>query len=384
MRPEAVRSNRSGRLVRAVGGYLAFVPNPLPPTIKWSQHLISKLSDADWALGRLSGLGRLLPNPHLLIRPFLRKEAISSSRIEGTRASLQSLYAYEAIQLPLIEHEPVNDLVEVHNYVRALEYGLEKLQELPVNLRLIREMHAILMEGARGERKSPGEFRRTQNWIGPPGCQLDEAHFVPCPPDRLPGLLDDLEKFIHSGREIPPLARLAMIHYQFEAIHPFLDGNGRIGRLLITLLLCAWELLEQPLLYLSAYFDTHRDEYYDHLEHVSTDGAWEEWLSFFLTAVSFQARDAIDRAVSLTDLHEQYKKKLLATSVPGKMLALVDMIFESPVITIKQTRERLGISHTTAQSYISRLQEIGVLVETTGRRRNRLFMAPEIIRLIGD
>lgn len=287
MKIEAFVNSPAGRLVRAGQGeaaYWAFVPHPLPPAIVWNTELASRLSAADRALGELAGLGRSLPNPHLLIGPFLRREAVLSSRIEGTQADLPHLYAYEAGQLVLPGFEPSPseaDVREVINYVHALEFGLQRVQELPVSLRLLREVHQILMQGVRGESATPGEFRRTQNWIGAPGCTLNEAHFVPPPPDELLPALDAFEKYIHSGEETPLLLRLAFLHYQFEAIHPFIDGNGRIGRLLISLLLVNWELLPLPLLYLSAWFEKHRQQYYHHLLQVSVAGAWLQWIHFF-------------------------------------------------------------------------------------------------------
>ena len=252
------------------------MPHPLPPELPFDAGLVNTLSDADRALGELAGLGRTLPNPQLLIAPFIRREAVLSSRIEGTQTDLTDLYAYEAGQLPLFAGlkmvPPESDVKEVTNYVRAMEYGLERLQTLPVSLRLIRELHGILMEGVRGDRATPGEFRRSQNWIGRPGCTLNEAEFVPPPVPEMHEALDAFEKYLHAGNTYPPLVRLAFIHYQFETIHPFLDGNGRIGRLLVTLLLVTWNLLPLPLLYLSAFFEQHRQAYYDLLRVVSEKG----------------------------------------------------------------------------------------------------------------
>jgi len=253
---ERFTRSHAGRLVKVGQGeaaYFAFVPHPLPPSLSWTSDLVNHLSAADRALGELGGLGRSLPNPHLLISPFLRREAVLSSRIEGTQSDLPHLYAYEAGQLALPGFEPPPseaDVREVVNYVEALEYGLKRIQELPVSLRLLRELHECLLKGVRGETATPGEFRHTQNWIGAPGCTLNEAQFVPPPPEELLPALDAFEKYIHSEDETPPLIRLAFLHYQFEAIHPFVDGNGRIGRLLISLLLVHWGLLPFPLLYL--------------------------------------------------------------------------------------------------------------------------------------
>ncbi len=264
-------ADQAGRLITAPQGYWAFVPNPLPPSVNLTWDLVGKISEADRALSELAGVARTLPNPHLLIGPFIRREAVLSSRIEGTQASLSDLFFFEASGT-IDPQTP--DVREVSNYVKALEHGLARLKKLPVSLRLIREMHEQLMGGARGDHLTPGEFRRSQNWIGPPGCTLMDAVYVPPPEDEMTEALDHLEKYLHSASSLPPLVRLALIHYQFEAIHPFLDGNGRIGRLLLTLLLCAEGLLPHPLLYLSAYFERHRQEYYRLLLAVSQSGHW--------------------------------------------------------------------------------------------------------------
>ena len=241
------KNSPSGKLIRATGGYWAYVPNSLPPRLEWDTALVSRISKADLAVGTLSGLGETLPNPHLLIYPFIRREAVLSSRIEGTQSSLSDLLLFEATQV-----EKRGDVKEVQNYVRAMEYGLKRLNELPLSLRFIRELHSILMEGVRGEHATPGEFRQSQNWIGPAGATLNEATFVPPPVPEMSECLNQLENFLHSDTELPPLVQAAMVHYQFETIHPFLDGNGRIGRLLVTLLLCQRNVLSKPLLYLSA------------------------------------------------------------------------------------------------------------------------------------
>lgn len=376
------RNSPAGHVVRARGGYWAFMPNPLPPPLTWAPELVATLSEADRALGELAGLGRSLPNPHLLIRPFVRREAVLSSRIEGTQASLSDLYAYEAVQLALFEGPP--DVREVYNYVRALEYGLERLQDLPLSLRLIREIHARLMEGARGEHQTPGEFRRSQNWIGPPGCTLNDAPFVPPPVPEMHEALDAFEKFLHTPSSLPPLVRLGLIHYQFEAIHPFLDGNGRIGRLLITLLLCAWDLLPEPLLYLSAYFEAHRQRYYDLLLAVSQQGAWEEWLTFFLRGVAVQARDAVIRARRLQDLRERYREQFQTARAAARLLQVVDLLFAQPVLTIGRVAEALGVSFPAARQYVSQLEQVGLLHEITGQARNRVYQADEVLRTIEE
>jgi len=255
-------NGKSGQLVQTSRGYLAYVPNPLEPKIELTLSIVKELSAADRALSELAGIARTLPDPHILIGPFLRREAVLSSRIEGTQASYSDLLFFEAARL---REKEVPDVREVSNYVKAAEYGLARLSTLPISLRLIREMHQRLMTGVRGEIQTPGEFRRSQNWIGPAGCTLSDATYVPPPVEEMENALDGFEKYLHAPSEMPALIRLALIHYQFESIHPFLDGNGRVGRLLVTLLLCAEKLLPQPLLYLSAYFERYRDDYYQHL-----------------------------------------------------------------------------------------------------------------------
>ena len=382
MDPNAFQDSPAGKLIRSPRGYWAFLPNPLPPDLPWITELVNALSLADRALGELAGLGRALPNPHLLIRPLMRREAVLSSRIEGTRASLSDLYAYEAIQLSFFDSPP--DVGEVHNYVRALEYGLDRLETLPLSLRLIREMHAHLMEGVRGEHQTPGEFRRSQNWIGLPGCTLDDATYVPPPVDQMQQALDALEKYLHSSSDLPPLVRLGLIHYQFEAIHPFLDGNGRIGRLLITLLLCTWELLPQPLLYLSPYFEAHRQAYYDQLLAASCAGAWDAWLIFFLQGVVAQSQDAIIRARRLQTLRSEYRRQFQTERAAARLLQVVDLLFDRPILTTNRIKDLMEVDFSTAQRYVDRLEQAGVLQEITGRARNRIYRANEVMTIIED
>lgn len=382
MNPRDFHKSSPGRVLRAPTGYWAFVPHPLPPALSWTPELVTLLSEADRALGELAGLGRSLPNPHLLIRPLVRREAVLSSRIEGTQASLSDLYAYEAAQLPLFE--PPSDVREVYNYVRALEYGLERLRTLPLSLRLIREIHARLMEGVRGEHQTPGEFRCSQNWVGPPGCTLNEATFVPPPLAEMRKALDAFERFLYAPSPLPPLVRLGLIHYQFETIHPFLDGNGRIGRVLITLLLCAWNLMPEPLLYMSAYFETHRQTYYDLLLAVSRDGAWQDWLTFFLRGVAAQARDGVTRSERLQDLREQYRQQVQAERAAARLLQAVDLLFARPVVTVRDVETALGVNFSTAQRYVNRLERAGLLREITGQTRNRVYRADEILRMLEE
>jgi Fic family protein len=357
-------------------GYWTFIPAPLPPEIEWTTPLILALSDADRELSKLATLAGNFLFPRLLTQPFMRREAVLSSRIEGTRASLVDLYNYESAQLSFLE--PTNDVREVHNYVLALDYGLERLETLPVSLRLIREIHARLMEGVRGGNLTPGKFRKTQNWIGPAGSTIETATYVPPPMDEMHNALNELGKFIHADTEIPTLTRAGMIHYQFEAIHPFLDGNGRVGRLIIMLLFHEWNTLSQPLLNLSAYFERHRQEYYDHLLAVSQRGKWEEWLRFFLRGISLQAQDSVFRMTSLQGIRTKYEALVQADRNSARMAAVVDFVFSRPILTIKQLENGLDMPYMAAKRYVEKLVDAGVLQETTGYARNRVFQANEI------
>ena len=380
MKPNEFRDSKVGRAIRTRTGYWAFIPARLPPAIDWSMPLLSVLSDADRDLSRLTALAGNFPFPRLLTQPFMRREAVLSSRIEGTRASLTDLYHYESAQLTFLE--PNDDVREVHNYVRALDYGLERNQSLPVSLRLIREIHARLMEGVRGGNLTPGKFRRTQNWIGPAGSTLATAAYVPPPVDEMQNALSDLEKFIHADMELPALARAGMIHYQFEAIHPFLDGNGRMGRLIIILLLHEWDILSQPLLNLSAYFEQYRQEYYDHLLAVSQRGEWEEWLRFFLRGISAQAQDSILRMTRLQGIRTRYEAIVQADRNSVRMAAVIDFIFSRPILNLRQMETALDITYVAAKRYVDKLVEAGILRETTGFARNRVFQADEIFRAL--
>lgn len=379
--PSEFTSAASGRVIRTDQGYFAFVPSPLEPEIRLDIELVGTLSAADRAVSELAGIARTLPNPHLLIRPFLRREAVLSSRIEGTQASLSDLLFFEAASL---RENEVPDVREVANYVRALDHGLARLNELPLSLRLIREMHERLLAGVRGGEQTPGEFRRSQNWIGPPGSNLVDATFVPPPVSEMEHALYSLEQYIHLQSRLPSLIRLALIHYQFEAIHPFLDGNGRIGRLMVTLLLCTEGVLPQPLLYLSAFFERHRNDYYDHLLAVSQRGQWTNWIKFFLRAVTVQSRDAIERSDRLLTLWQAYRERLQAARASALLLQLVDNLFQLPVTTNALAVEQLSVTPRSAQLNIEKLVEAGVLRETTGNRRNRVYVADEIIGITGS
>ncbi|PYQ62836.1 MAG: cell filamentation protein Fic [Acidobacteria bacterium] len=371
------RDPRAGRVVQAPGGYAAFIPAPLPPELAYDSSLVLALSRADAALSELSGLGRQLPNPHLLIAPYVRREAVLSSRIEGTRASLSDLLLDEAEP----EHFADGDVREVRNYVAALELGLGRLRELPLSLRLVRELHEWLMQGVRGDQATPGEFRRSQNWIGPAGSTPATAPYVPPPADALMGCLGNWETFLHDRDHFPDLVQCAVMHEQFEAIHPFLDGNGRVGRLLITLFLVERGRLSQPLLYLSDYIEAHRQEYYDRLQRVRTDGDWPGWLRFFLLGVEQTARSAVRQASRLMDLREIHRERL---GKKPNALRLLDELFVNPYLTAARAAQILTSSRPTARQAIGLLQTEGLLQEVTGRSWRRIYLARPILEVIEE
>lgn len=370
------RSAEAGRLVRTPQGVLAFVPAPLPPALSFDQALVLALSRADTALSELSGIGRQLPNPHLLIAPYLRREAVLSSRIEGTQASISDLLADEAGQAP---QAPADDVLEVRNYVTALEYGVERLRSLPLSLRLVRELHAKLMHGVRGERATPGEFRRSQNWIGPPGSTLATATYVPPPPEEMKQALGEWERFLHRRDDLPDLVQCALMHEHFEAIHPFLDGNGRVGRLLITLFLIERERLSQPLLYLSEYIERERSDYYACLQRIRTHGDWAGWLHYFLAGVRWSARRATRQARDLMDLRERMRRKVAQSP---RALALVDELFVNPHINAARVKALLRVSDPTARAALADLEKAGLIHETSGRQWGRQYLARGVLRAI--
>ncbi len=380
MKPEEYRSSDAGRVIRTPTGYWAFLPVPLPPVLSWSLPLVSSLAQAERDLSRLTTLAASFPFPRLLIQPFMRNEAVLSSRIEGTRASLIDVYAYEAEQLSFFEQ--TDDVREVFNYVRAMEYGLDRIKTFPISLRLIREVHAKLLENVRGGNLTPGEFRRSQNWIGPVGSNLSTAPFVPPPVEEMHTALDALEKFIHNESDLPALVRAGLIHYQFEAIHPFLDGNGRVGRLLVVLLLCDWGFLPQPLLNLSVYFEQNRQAYYDNLLGVSQAGEWETWLQFFLRGVSEQSQESIDRLDALQSIRTRYEIYVKADYKPERMALVIDFLFSRPMLTVRQLSDGVGLPFKTAQAYLAKLVQAGILREITGFSRNRVFQSDEILQAL--
>jgi len=366
----------AGRWIKTMEGYQAFHPHALPPEITWTPRLVRVLSHADRLLGCLSGEGRRLPNPHVLIRPFVRREAVYSSRIEGTQATLGELLAAEAGAVP--ERSP-EDLREVGNYVIALEHGMKRLKTLPLSLRLVRELHEKLMTGVRGDHATPGAFRRTQNWIGRPGCTLTDASYVPPPPDALLDYLGRWEEFLHD-ETAPPLVHAALMHYQFEAIHPFLDGNGRVGRLLITLCLCARGVLAEPLLYLSAFFEATRRDYYDGLRQVTERGDWSGWLEYFLNGVARQSEDALSRAERINRLLAGWRADLAGggSKVP---LQIIELLGANPFLTPRETERRLGVAYNTVVRAIEALETGGVLAKVGERKRDRVFCAHALLAI---
>jgi Fic family protein len=333
--------------------------------------LVRLLSDADRALGRLDGVASVLPNADLFVAMYVRHEAVLSLQIEGTQSTLEDVLEFEADPRG---GDRVKDVEEVVNYVHAMNYGLSRLKEFPLSLRLIREIHAELMRNVRGAERSPGEFRRSQNWIGPAGSTLNQATFVPPPPPEMQSALDDFEKFLHDRASLPVLIHCALAHAHFETIHPFLDGNGRVGRLLITFLLCERSVLSQPLLYLSYYLKAHRAEYYDRLMAVRQDGNWESWAKFFLRGVAEVSQGATETARAILDLREQHRR-LIAEKLSGSAsgLRLLDFLFQSPIISVRMAESHLGCSYVTAANLVQEMEQAGIVREMTGQQRNRRY-----------
>ncbi len=367
---------RAGRYVQQTRNYKAFIPAPLPPrepALALDAELLALLSKADIALGRLDGAAEALPNPDLFVFMYVRKEAVLSSQIEGTQTSLLEVLEFEAEAL---EPEPSQDLEEVVNYIAALKYGLQRLVELPVSLRLIKEIHAKLMTGVRGSDKTPGEFRTSQNYIGVAGEPLSRARFVPPPPEEMWESLDNLEKFLHDEAPLPDLIRLGLAHAQFETIHPFLDGNGRVGRLLITFLLCERGILRRPLLYLSHYFKRYKTEYNDRLQAIRDTGAWEPWLKFFLQGVHEVSLEATGTARRIMQMREQHRELIVAKlgKRTDRGLKLLERLFDVPVVTGVSVEKLTGLSTPNANALIQSLAALGLLKEVTGQKRNRRYI----------
>lgn len=381
MATQGKASARAGKYISQLEGYKAFIPEPLPPNppVEMDREMSLLLSEADQALARLDGMTTLLPDPDFFVSMYIRQEAVLSSQIEGTQSTLDDLLEYE---LEGRKKGIPFDVSEIFNHVRAMNKGLERLKTLPLSLRLIREIHEILMEGVRGGDKTPGEFRRTQNWIGPRGCSLKEATFVPPPVNEMNAALDNLEKFLHDHKTYPILIHCGLAHAQFETIHPFLDGNGRIGRLLITFLLCQRGVMEMPLLYLSHYLKRKKQEYYDRLMDIRDKGDWEGWLKFFLKGVkevSIQAKETSKKILDLQKncqnlVHQNFGNSALA-------LKLTDYLFQQPFLNAKKIQENLGCSPATSINLLNRFVEIGLLNEVTGGRRNRFYRFSKYMEL---
>ena len=376
---------RAGRYILQPSGYRAFIPAPLPPNppVDLAGSLQVLLSEADYALGQLDGAILTLPNPDLFVFMYIRKEAVLSSQIEGTQSSLQNLLVAEA---RLHDPNAPADVSEVVNYVKAMTYGLNRLTELPFSVRLIREIHAELMRGVRGGHLTPGELRTSQNWIGPAGCTLREATFVPSPPQEVPRLLSDLERFLHSESTLPVLVQVGLAHAQFETIHPFLDGNGRLGRLLITFLLTERKRLAGPVLYLSHYFKRHRAEYYDRLQTVRDTGNWEDWLAFFLRGVTEVSTQAMQTASAILRMREDYRNSITEKlgRASGNGHRILEKLFNHPIVTVATVRNWLDITPAGANQLVNRLVDVGVLSEMTGYARNRRFRFEPYLRLFEE
>jgi Fic family protein len=380
-----MNEHRAGRYRKQPNGYSAFYPNPLPPNppLKIDGEMQTLLSRADRALGRLDGSVQTLPNPDLFVFMYVRKEAVLSSQIEGTQSSLNDLLEVEAHVFD--PHRP-NDVGEVLNYVTAMNYGLARLKELPVSVRLIREIHDKLLHDVRGQERHPGELRTSQNWIGAPGCSLAEATFVPPPQHEVMNCLGDLENFIHGNEQIPALIKIGMIHAQFETIHPFLDGNGRVGRLLITFLLCQNEILIRPVLYISHFFKKHRKEYYQTLQRVRDEGDWESWIKFFLRGIATVSNEATETARTIVALRERHRE--LVTSefgrAAGNGLKILEALYERPFVTISDVQRQLQITYPPANHLVQRFAKAGILQEMTGQERYRIYRYSPYIDLFSE
>jgi len=377
-------AGRAGRYVRQPSGYRAFLPAPLPPDPPLNMEALqAPLAEASHALGRLDGSVLTLPDSDIFVLMYVRKEAVLSSQIEGTQSSLQDLLEAEA---RILSPDRPADVREVINYVNAMNYGLERLATLPVSVRLIREIHARLLKGVRGHKLTPGELRRSQNWIGSGGCTLNEATFVPPPPDIVPQALGDLERFLHEKDDLPVLVKVGLAHAQFETIHPFLDGNGRVGRLLITFLLCERGLLHKPVLYLSHYFKRHRQEYYDRLQAIRDAGDWEGWLTFFLRGISEVSVQAAETARRILDIRERRRQQITESfgRAAGNGLKVLEHLFRAPIISVKEVQRITQTEFPAANQLVQRLVQLGVLKEITGQARNRRFGFEDYVQLFAD
>lgn len=377
--------SRAGKYVQHPLGYRAFRPAPLPPVpkVQIDAEFQALLSIADRALGRLDGSILTLPDPDLFVLMFVRKEAVLSSQIEGTQSSLNDLLEAEA---KILRPRRPSDVGEIINYVGAMNYGLDRLAALPVSVRLLREIHERLLRNVRGAEQQPGEIRRTQNWIGPPGCTLAEAIYVPPPAEDVPDALAALERFIHHDNPMPVLVKIGLAHAQFETIHPFLDGNGRIGRLLITFLLCEREILTKPVLYISHFFKRYRDRYYDLLQSVRDTGDWETWLKFFLEAITEVSGEATETARGIVGLRERHRDVITKQfgRAAANALIVLERLYSLPMMNVKEIAELAQVSFSAANTLTHRFVEHGILQEITGQARNRMFRYTEYLNLFSD
>lgn len=378
------RSVRAGRYVRQLSGYSAFIPESLPPRdLDLTGPVTAALSQADLALGRLDGAVETLPHPELFTAMYIRREAVLSSQIEGTQASMDDLVAAEA---RLRGDRPLGDVNEVINYTAALNFGVARLSELPLSGRLLREIHEILMTGVRGGHATPGAFRTTQNWIGAAGATLSDAVFVPPPPDMVAEQIGALEHFLHRPSDLPLLVQVGLAHAQFETIHPFVDGNGRLGRLLITFLLCERRVLSKPVLYVSLVLKKRRQEYYERLQAVRDRGDWEAWLVFFLDCVAEAALDAARMAKNILSLREAHRDAVVngLGARAGKAIRLLERLYRDPYIDVNEAAAMLGVSFANANTIVLVLEKMGILREATGHQRNRIFVYEDYIALFRE
>jgi Fic family protein len=380
----APATTRAGRYVKQRTGYAAFIPAPLPPDppVSLDGALHALLSRADQAVGRLDGVIQTVPNADFFVYMYVRREAVLSSQIEGTQSTLEDLLAVELEPRPAWRRLP-QDVDEVVRYVHAMNYGLKRLSDLPLSLRLIREIHRELLSDGRGSHRLPGEFRTSQNWIGPANAGLAEATFVPPPVHEMKEALDNFERFLHQD-ELPALVHAGLAHAQFETIHPFLDGNGRVGRLLITFLLVFRGVLHRPLLYLSVYLKRHRAEYYDRLTAIRNTGDWESWLRFFLAGVAQTAEEATATARAILALREEHRRRIQEQTAGVNGLRLLDLLFERPLVHVNLVKDGLGISFVTANKLVEQFEALGIVEEITGRKRDRIFSYTAYVALFQE
>jgi Fic family protein len=375
--------NRSGQYIHQLSGYKAFIPTLLPPDppIDMDENMTSLLAEANIAIGRLDTMGVFLPGIDYIIAMYVRKEALLSSQIEGTQASLDDIFEYES-QVPIKNSE---DVEEVVNYIKALNHGIHRLEEFPMSIRLIKEIHAILLSQTRGMDKTPGDFKRSQNWIGPAGSTLKNASFIPPPPEESIEAMSKLELFMHKNNKLPALIACALIHYQFETIHPFLDGNGRVGRLLITFYLCWKKVLQKPLLYMSYYFKLYRQEYYDRLNWVRDKGDFEQWIVFFLKGVIWTSESALETIKQILGLVDQHKKLLINKKLSSPIaIGLLDYLLIKPHISTQDVAKNFQISFQSAQTLIDRFTEEGILKEITGKKRDRRYSYWQYLEFLSE